>query len=122
MGHRNTHLGCMLLATKRRANQMTTEQACERREELLRLALPLMSRHGDGFTPVSYALWYEYVAGTCPALRAEIDALITNGRRLGPGMTVALHQKHLIDRAEVAFAKARTGLLEVIKQVQTTMT
>jgi len=40
----------------------------ERSAELLRLALPLISRHGRGFAPVSYAVWYVYVKGDNPEL------------------------------------------------------
>ena len=48
--------------------------------ELLRRTLPLMSRHAAGYAPDSYALWYEYVRGGSPALRAELDLVVETVR------------------------------------------
>ena len=45
----------------------------EFRRELLREALPWMSRQAAGLHPVSYAVWFDYVAQTNPPLRAAID-------------------------------------------------
>src|ERR1700744_5240005 len=45
----------------------------ERSTELLRQALPWMSRQRAGLHPVSYAVWFDYVAQTNPPLRAAID-------------------------------------------------
>ena len=44
--------------------------------ELLRIVLPMLSRHPAGFTPISYALWYEYAAGTNLPLKSDIDKLV----------------------------------------------
>jgi diguanylate cyclase len=38
------------------------------------MILPMMARHSAGFHPLSYAVWYEYVAGFNLALRAAVDA------------------------------------------------
>ena len=32
--------------------------------ELLRIVLPMLSKHPAGFTPISYAIRYEHAAGT----------------------------------------------------------
>ena len=63
--------------------------------ELLRRTLPLMSRHAAGYAPDSYALWYEYVRGGNPALRAELDRLVNACERLSHELTFELHQKHV---------------------------
>jgi diguanylate cyclase len=44
--------------------------------EYLRIALPLMSKHQVPTTPRNYAVWYEYVAGTTPDLKTQMDRLI----------------------------------------------
>jgi len=82
--------------------------------ELLRRTLPLMSRHAAGYAPDSYALWYEYVRGGNPALRAELDQLVNACERLSHELTFELHQKHLSDRGEESVRKAGAGLLELM--------
>ena len=49
--------------------------------ELLRMVLPLMSRHEAAFHPLSYAVWYEYASGTNLSLKAAVDERIADGRR-----------------------------------------
>lgn len=82
--------------------------------DLLRRTLALMSRHAAGYTPDSYALWYEYVLGSKPALRADVDALVKHCERLSMQVTFDLHQKHLSERAEDSVLRAGAGLLEVM--------
>jgi diguanylate cyclase len=89
--------------------------------DLLRRTLPLMSRHAAGYAPDSYALWYEYVRGGNPALRAELDALVNACERLSHELTFELHQRHLSDRSEESVRKAGAGLLEVMSTVRTSV-
>jgi diguanylate cyclase len=58
--------------------------------EILRQVLPQISRHGSGFQPKSYAIWYESVAGCNPSLQKAIDARIAKGGALTPDETEAL--------------------------------
>jgi diguanylate cyclase len=89
--------------------------------DLLRRALPLMSRHAAHYAPDSYALWYEYVRGGNPALRAELDTLVGACARLSHELTFELHQRHLADQTEETVQKAGAGLLEVMNSVRTTV-
>jgi diguanylate cyclase len=41
--------------------------------EYMRLALPLMKKHGLALTPTNYTIWFEYVSGNNFALREAID-------------------------------------------------
>ncbi|HMN80291.1 MAG TPA: diguanylate cyclase [Burkholderiaceae bacterium] len=100
---------------------MSEQDSAERSAELLRLALPLMSKHADGFKPISYAVWYEYVAGSNDALRQEIDANIQNGARLSTAVTFDLYKRYMIDRVEMAVNNARSGLLDVLGKMQGTL-
>ena len=52
---------------------MRYKETREQSAELLRMVLPLMARHSASFHPLSYAVWYEYVAGTNLSLRSAID-------------------------------------------------
>lgn len=67
-------------------------------EELLRLALPHIARHGCGCQPPSYALWYEYVAGTNAPLKQALDARIAQQRVLTAEETEALYATHIAAR------------------------
>jgi diguanylate cyclase len=89
--------------------------------ELLRRTLPLMSRHAAGYSPDSYALWYEYVRGGNPALRDEIDSLVRRCERLSPEVTFEMHQKHVADRAEETIRRSGTGLLELVHTMRSSV-
>jgi diguanylate cyclase len=73
-----------------------------------------MSRHAAGYSPDSYALWYEYVRGGNAELRKDVDALVRACERLTPATTYELHQKHVADRTEDSVRKASAGLLEMM--------
>ncbi len=69
----------------------------ERSTELLRLALPWMSRQAAGLHPVSYAVWFDYVARTNPPLRAAIDEHLAREGALDEFATHALFARHVAD-------------------------
>ena len=52
---------------------MKYHDSVEKSAEYLRLALPLMAKQQAAVHPVSYAIWYEYVAGSNSALKGAID-------------------------------------------------
>ena len=69
----------------------------ERSTELLRQALPWMSRQQAGLHPVSYAVWFDYVAQTNPSLRAAIDEHLAREGSLDEFATHALFKRHVAD-------------------------
>lgn len=69
----------------------------ERSTELLRLALPWMSRQAAGLHPVSYAVWFDYVAQTNPPLRIAIDEHLALEGALDEVATQALFTRHVAD-------------------------
>jgi diguanylate cyclase len=69
----------------------------ERSTELLRQALPWMSRQAAGLHPVSYAVWFDYVAQTNPPLRAAIDEHLAREGVLDEFATHALFKRHVAD-------------------------
>ena len=69
----------------------------ERSTELLRQALPWMSRQQAGLHPVSYAIWFDYVARTNPPLRAAIDEQLARAGALDEFATWALFKRHVAD-------------------------
>jgi diguanylate cyclase len=73
------------------------ELSIERSAELLRQALPWMSRQQAALHPVSYAVWFDYVAQTNPPLRAAIDEHLARNGALDEIATQALFQRHVAD-------------------------
>ena len=69
----------------------------ERSTELLRQALPWMSRQAAALHPVSYAVWFDYVAQTNPPLRAAIDEHLAREGTLDEFATHALFTRHIAD-------------------------
>jgi len=69
----------------------------ERSTELLRLALPWMSRQRAGLHPVSYAVWFDYVAQSNPPLRAAVDEHLAREGALDEFATHALFTRHVAD-------------------------
>ena len=69
---------------------MDYQDSVERSAEYLRLALPLMSKQAAALSPVSYAVWYDYVSGRNAALKARIDELTRDGRPLDDDATKEL--------------------------------
>jgi diguanylate cyclase len=69
----------------------------ERSAELLREALPWMSRQAAALHPVSYAVWFEYVARANAPLRAAVDEHLAREGRLDEFATHALFKRHVAD-------------------------
>lgn len=96
---------------------MRYQESIEQCAEYLRLALQRMARQDAGLHPVSYALWYEYVAGINPALKAEVDALTQGGGRLSDEMTYALYRKHIADLDEESSQRISTSVQQIVAEV-----
>jgi diguanylate cyclase len=92
----------------------------EQTAELLRMVLPLMSRHAAGFHPLSFAVWYEYAAGTNQALKAAVDARIAATVRLTDADIEELFDKHVAMRDIESSMKVRARIQEVVEQVTET--
>jgi diguanylate cyclase len=63
--------------------------------EGFRLVIPLMGKHGVPPTPDNYAVWYQYVTGENPALKAEMDARIAEGKPFDEQCNGSLFQRHI---------------------------
>ncbi len=100
-----------------RHNSHNSISDTERSAELLRLALPMISKHGRGFAPVSYAVWYEYVRGANKDLKDELDELVAKKSRITESLTFDIYQRYVVDRIEQAMREGRTGLLDLMNKV-----
>ena len=93
----------------------------ERSNELLRLALPLMSKHGSGCHPISYAIWYEHVSRRTPELTENLTGLTENGTKLSEDATYRLYQQHVAGAAEKNIARVNRDVDRVLGDVAGSM-
>jgi diguanylate cyclase len=89
----------------------------EQTAELLRMVLPLMSRHSAGFHPVSYAVWYEYAAGTNQALKTAVDGLLAGGHKLDDDEIQELFDRHVATRDIESSIRLRARIQKVVEEV-----
>lgn len=94
---------------------MRYQQSPSESAELLRLALPKMSRLGSGYHPVSYAVWYEYVAGINLTLKDRVDRLVADGAPLSDDHTYSVYRECIVEPWGAQAAKVNQGLQEAIK-------
>ncbi|MDD5249039.1 MAG: GGDEF domain-containing protein [Rhodocyclaceae bacterium] len=93
---------------------MEYSDSVEKSAEYLRLALPLMSRQAAALHPVSYAVWYEYVAGRNAALKAQIDDVMRGGGVLDERATLELFRKHIAELDHELAQRVREGFQKVM--------
>jgi diguanylate cyclase len=96
---------------------MRYRESREQSAELLRLVLPLMSRHVAGFNPQSYAVWYEYVRGSNSALSAALDAAIAKGKPLDDEDINQLYDAHVALRDIEDSMRMRNRMEKMIEQM-----
>ena len=100
---------------------MKYHDSMERSADVLRQALQLMKRHGSALHPVNYTLWYEYVRGENPPLRAAMDRYLAQHLQLDDAVAEALHKRFvlgsgldgaLIERTAEGVSTVLTGMAE----------
>ena len=65
--------------------------------DYLRMAVKRMTQQDAGLHPISYAIWYEYVASLNPELQAAIDRRLKEHGKLDDESTCALFHKHVAE-------------------------
>lgn len=96
---------------------MKYSDSIEKSAEYLRQALPLMSRQAAALHPVSYAVWYEYVAGNNPSLRASIDGHMRNGDVLDEEVTAQIFRKHIAELDAAAAQRVTEGFRRIMSDM-----
>jgi diguanylate cyclase len=96
---------------------MKYAESKEQSSELLRMLLPLMSRHAAAFHPLSYAVWYEYVSGINPGLRLALDHRLKRDALISEEEIRALYQQHIADPENGAAERLQANLRRVMDEV-----
>jgi diguanylate cyclase len=97
---------------------MTNVYAKDAAAECLRLALPLMSKYKIPVTPANYAVWFEYVAGTNSALKADIDNRIERQETLDAELTGQLYKVYVAKWDDEKIEDARRTLLSLAESIR----
>jgi diguanylate cyclase len=85
--------------------------------ELLRQALRYMAKHGGTYHPTHYALWYEYLAETFPALRATVDARLAEPVPLTASEWAGLYEDLSATRDNERAERLRDGVLTLLARL-----
>lgn len=99
---------------------MEYHDSIEKSAEYLRLALPLMTKQAAALHPLSYAVWYEYVAGVNPALRQRIDALTQDGRVLDEPAVRQLYRDHIAEIDETVARRVSQDFEKIMASISAT--
>jgi diguanylate cyclase len=97
---------------------MDYSELSDKPAEYMRLALPLMRKHGVPMTPDNYAVWYEHVSGSNAKLSEQIQSMLSVNALLSEAQCKALHDQFFNvakDRKEVV--ELRLELARVLKEV-----
>jgi diguanylate cyclase len=97
------------------------EVTIEKSSEILRLALPLMSRYRVPVTPQNYAVWYEHVAGTNLPLKEAIDALTAADESIDEEVTADLYRKFVDPTDMSRFDEAQQALRSLAESVTSSL-
>jgi len=81
------------------------------------MVLPLMAKHSAGFHPLSYSVWYEYVAGVNLPLRAALDARLAQTSVLSERDIEVLFDAHVAMRDIDSSARMRAEIARMIEHV-----
>lgn len=89
----------------------------EESAEYLRRALPLMSNQNAALHPISYAVWYEYVAGMNAALQNAIDRLLDRRTPLDERDISTLFERHIADLDSDAASGIAAGFQKILGEI-----
>ena len=92
-------------------------QTREQSAVLLKLVIAEMGQHDAPLSPLAYAVWYEHLAGTNPALSQALTQLREQHPRLEADQIETLYRDHVAEPDNEATRAAYTGLQRVMSTV-----
>lgn len=97
---------------------MGYNEVSDKAAENMRLALPLMKKHGVPMTPDNYAVWYEHVSGANADLSEKLQAMLTDNPVLTEEQCKALHKQFFnIEKERTEVVEMRQELARLLKEV-----
>jgi len=97
---------------------MEYSELSDRAAENMRLALPLMKKHGVPMTPDNYAVWYEHVSGANAQLSEKLQAMLTDNPVLTESQCTAVYEQFFnVEKERVQVVEMRQELARLLKEV-----
>jgi diguanylate cyclase len=93
------------------------QQSKEDSIALLRLVIAQMGQHDAPFDPVTFAVWYEHLAGINPALSRAVERALQARPRLGADEIAQLHRDHVAEADAAATEAASDEIQRVMRRV-----
>ena len=84
--------------------------------EILRMVLPLMARQNAALHPMSYAIWYEHVAGINPTLTQALEARLAANTPLNDNEIYDFYAQHILGRDMQILETLRQKLRAVLEE------
>lgn len=93
-----------------------TETNIEKSAEILRMALPILSRNKIPVTPENYTVWFHYIQGDIQELNDQIDRHLQTNKPFSPEFNDTLYRKHFEHRQINQIESARNQLTNAISE------
>jgi diguanylate cyclase len=91
--------------------------------EILRQVIAAMAQHPAAYHPLTYTVWYEYIAGNNPGLHEALDTVVSSGRTLDESDVAKLFDTHILAAREQQVQQTCEAFRLLIKDVsQSTQT
>ncbi|MDP2804547.1 MAG: GGDEF domain-containing protein [Gallionellaceae bacterium] len=85
--------------------------------EILRLLIQKMAAHPAPFTPHTYTVWYEAVAGINPALSEDISHLLEKNLQITSEIIDKLYDKHVSDDSSTMHRVLHEGIHHLLGKI-----
>lgn len=85
----------------------------------LRLAVPLMTRHGVPANPVNYSIWYEYVSGNNKELNEVLDKKLEDKQEITSELCQKLYSEFVLNGSEERYQRVGEDLKNLVNQTIT---
>ncbi|MEO7530405.1 MAG: GGDEF domain-containing protein [Sediminibacterium sp.] len=89
-----------------------------RSAQIMRQALPCISKHGGNFGPSSYAVWYEHLAATNPPLTESLNQLLKKSPTLDASAISDLYAEHILSRDARGTRVLQQSLEQLVGQLE----
>jgi len=97
---------------------MDYSELSDKAAENMRLALPLMKKHGVPMTPDNYAVWYEHVSGSNIELSSAICSLIKENPVLTQLQCKSLFKQFFnVEKERTEVMEIRQELARLLKEI-----
>ncbi len=101
---------------------MNPSTTTETSAELLRLILPQMAQLGVPVTPQNYAVWFEHVAGTNPALSTQIEQRMAEGAGFDAAACEDLYRRYVAEDDLDLLEHVRDEMAVVLREIGQSVT